>query len=162
MFFLVLERGLVLYTIWQTSNQAMQCIHSQTEPLPKMSRCKGHLPTQFPSDLSWSREDERKGKAAQPKQNATKLYMKFTVKVTHIHQYVTLNGQFRALVVVFLFPTIFSGKPDWIQWLEEDTLNIYRNITVLSNVTDSAIDIYQYFRGNQYVHLLLPSRWRYF
>jgi len=44
-FLLVLERGVVLSTLWQTSNQTMQCIHSQPEPLPQMSRCKGHLPT---------------------------------------------------------------------------------------------------------------------
>jgi hypothetical protein len=44
-FFLVLERGVVLSTIRQTSNQTMQCIHSQPEPLSQMSRCKGHLPT---------------------------------------------------------------------------------------------------------------------
>jgi len=39
---------------------------------------------------------------------------------------------------------------------------IYRNITVLSDAIFNPIDIYQYFRGNQYVHLLLSSRCRYF
>lgn len=110
-FLLVLERGVVLSTLWQTSNQTMQCIHSQPEPLPQMSRCKGHLPTQLPSDFQWSREDKRKGKAASAYTQCYKtVYEIYCESYTHStpQQYVTSNGQLCALLVVFLFPTILS------------------------------------------------------
>ena len=46
-FFPVVERGVVLSTIWQTSNQTMHCIHSQQKPLPQMPSLKDTYPHCF-------------------------------------------------------------------------------------------------------------------
>jgi hypothetical protein len=102
-FSLVLERGVVLSTIWQTSNQTMHCIHSQPETCHRCPDVKDTYPHSF--QVIFSGQEKMKGrvKLPQPKHNATKLYMKFTVKVTYILRLSNMYLQMVSFVLCLLY-----------------------------------------------------------